>query len=137
MPILVRSLLAFSLLFAACVDAPTVRPDPPLPHCTAPVDPAVRPEGELPSKLDKRAVVTSLSCVKFAVAECYDLYQNKGEAGPRITVAPSGEVESVVLTAGSLAQTQEGECIRRMATAARFPRFAGPSQTIDYPFMLR
>jgi hypothetical protein len=59
----------------------------------------------------------------------------RGTAALRVTVAPSGRIEQIVVI-GAFAGTPTGACVARAVQAAAFPVWNGPSQSFDYSYLV-
>ena len=93
-------------------------------------------DANLPDQLDKGQIVGGMQRIKGRVAGCYDRFKVPGLAMVSVTIGTSGRVSSA-RTSGSFAGTPTGSCVEHAVKSASFPAFKGPSQTIQYPFMLR
>jgi hypothetical protein len=92
-------------------------------------------DSNLPDQLDKGQIVSGMQRIKGRVAGCYDQYKVPGLAMVSVTIGHSGRVSSA-RTSGSFSGTPTGSCVEHAVKSASFPAFKGPSQTIQYPFML-
>lgn len=84
-----------------------------------------------PSRADIKAAMKQVAsrakaCSRFA----------KGTVQLKMTIAGRGHVKASRVV-GSFANTQAGDCVKKAARAAKFPKFSDPSFTFVYPVILK
>ncbi len=97
---------------------------------------AQQPALVLPATLTSREVQRGMRQIKGGVRSCFDRFKVPGWAKLRVTISNTGRVRSTRLQ-GIFAGTPTGACLKDAVNRARFPRFATPSLSIEYPFHLR
>ncbi|MCC6746344.1 MAG: zinc-ribbon domain-containing protein [Deltaproteobacteria bacterium] len=98
---------------------------------------APRP-GELARTLSRAQIATGMAKAEKAVKRCHEKHKQPGQVILKVTISGSTGriVQGEVL--GDLAGTEAGGCVLEAAKeAARFPRFANPTVTLRYPYVLR
>jgi hypothetical protein len=91
------------------------------------------PDGPLPARPSRMAVVDAMSAVALPVMRC-----NHGDAAMitvRVTFEPSGEVSEAEVV-GPTAGTPLGACIATAVSAATVPPFAAPALDVTFPFRI-
>jgi len=74
--------------------------------------------------------------IKGQVQRCFDRFRVPGWASLRVTISGEGRVQAARVK-GSFAGTPTGSCLESAVGAARFPAFASPLLSVEYPFNLR
>ncbi len=96
-----------------------------------------RPAAVGKPSLTRGDIKSAISRVKGGVQRCYDKYKVAGMIRVRVVVSgSSGRVSSASIR-GKFSGTPTGRCVARAVRRARFPKFARPSQSFTYPFILR
>jgi hypothetical protein len=116
---------------------PSERSEPPeRSEPSEPSEPVARPEEKklLRENLDRETVSHVMHSIRRAVQQCYDSGMVPGTVNLKLTVSGrSGRVlRSYVDESSSTAR-----CIQQLASQLRFPRFAKPLLTIEYPYSFR
>lgn len=96
----------------------------------------VQPAVVLPATLSSSEVQRGMRLIRAGVKGCFDRFRVPGWAQVRLTISSNGRVRSARLK-GIFAGTPTGACLKSVVSRARFPRFATPSLSIEYPFHLR
>lgn len=92
--------------------------------------------------LDRAAVVAGMQAIRPALDGCAATYAAAGVATVKLTIAPAGTVAAAAIEPrvagwGDFdAASDIGRCIVAAVRAARFPRFDGAAQTVEYPVVL-
>ena len=92
---------------------------------------------ELPEQLDRRQLEAGMAKVKDHVERCRGLEAFVGTITVKLTIAKSGNVQSVSLVS-PLLRTATTDCVTKAAHNASFPRFRGtllPTIELTYPFL--
>jgi hypothetical protein len=92
---------------------------------------------DLPEQLDRRQLEAGMAKVKELVERCRGLETFVGTITVKLTIARSGNVQSVVLVS-PLLRTATTDCVTKAARNASFPRFRGtllPTIELTYPFL--
>jgi hypothetical protein len=98
----------------------------------APRSPVVDAKPALPESLDRQAISNGIVRVKLRVLACAQRSQAKGKVKIRVTVEPSGAVETVTIEATPDAAL--GRCVAGVIQGAVFPRTQNGG-AFSYPFV--
>lgn len=109
------------------------------PTAPAPPPPVAAPSGELPPKLTKPMVQSTVRQHMSRVASCAsssNANQLTGTVGIKFTVQPSGAVSNTQIDTAQFQGTDVGRCVEGVVRAMKFPE-SQSDLTITYPFALR
>jgi hypothetical protein len=95
-----------------------------------------RPAMQLPSSLTRPQIQRGMRRIKGKVQGCFDRYKVPGWATLNVTIGGDGSVRTARVR-GIFSGTPTGGCLKNAVSSAKFPPFASPSLTIEYPFHLR
>ncbi len=87
--------------------------------------------------LTRGDIKSAIARVKGGVQRCYDKYKVAGMIRVRVVVSGSSGRVSSASVKGKFSGTPTGRCVARAVRRAKFPKFAKPSQSFTYPFILR
>lgn len=90
---------------------------------------------DLPKKLSRSQVTTTLRKLNSRVQRCYHRLKQKGTVQIKLKINSTGHVGSAKAT-GKFGGTPTGSCVSKVVRSAKFPRFSGPSMSLTYPFLL-
>jgi outer membrane biosynthesis protein TonB len=94
---------------------------------------------DLPEQLDRRQLEAAMNKIKPHLEKCRHVEEFTGTLTVRLTIAKSGNVQSVLLVTPA-EKTLTSECVLKTVRSASFPRFRGtllPTIELTYPFLFR
>jgi hypothetical protein len=128
---------------AALSDGP-VTADPPPTESTEAVAAKARPGfldslvgsagGAVPDP--RKEVDAALDELQPKVHECFRRFQIRGVAQVKLTVSPTGSVESPALT-GDFEGTPTGDCVLKEVASAALPPFKGSPLSVSHAYVFR
>ncbi|HVR62524.1 MAG TPA: hypothetical protein VMU50_11520 [Polyangia bacterium] len=84
----------------------------------------------------RRDVDAALDGLQPKVHECFRRFQIRGVAQVRLTVSPSGSVESPAVT-GDFEGTPTGDCVLKEVASAALPPFKGGPVSVSHAYVFR
>jgi hypothetical protein len=99
-----------------------------------PKDPSLT--AKLPGTLPQAVVKKLMDEMELDLKVCYEQFGKGGEIPTDLVVAPNGRIKSVKVV-GPLENTPTSQCVERLLSHIRFPRFSGRDAKLQWPFVLK